>query len=64
MMSPPWSYVPAGDRSGHIILWDTGEESVSWRMKGVHKGHITALTWVDPRDQSCSGLFVSGGQDG
>jgi len=53
-----------GDRSGHIILWDNTASDVSWRMKNVHKGHVTALTWADVNDPDCGHLFISGGQDG
>jgi hypothetical protein len=51
-----------GDRSGHIILWDTGTCDKTWQMKNVHQGHVTALTWFDYEDGSCAGCFASGGQ--
>ena len=57
----PWL---AGDRSGHIILWDTTSGAECWRIKGAHSGHVTALAWFDYSDDTCAGCFASGGQDG
>lgn len=60
----PTASLIAGDRSGNVILWDTAAADVSWRMKGVHRGHVTSLVWADASDPYCAGLFLSGGQDG
>ncbi|GFR45674.1 hypothetical protein Agub_g7088, partial [Astrephomene gubernaculifera] len=62
----------SGDRSGHVLLWDTSSGSgsgVGWRMKNVHAGHITALAWWEEGGAGgggggLGGCFVSGGQDG
>lgn len=55
----------AGDRSGNCIVWDAGTASESWRMKNVHKGHVTALAWFDYNDGGgMAGCFVTGGQVG
>ncbi len=56
--------VASGDRSGTVILWDTRSADIGWRMKNVHKGHVTSLAWGDEGDQGLAGLFISGGQDG
>ena len=56
------SLAPAGDRSGHVILWDTSAADVSWRMKNVHQGHITAMAWFNADDSEWGGSFVTGGQ--
>lgn len=61
---PRCMHLLAGDRSGNVILWDTAAADVSWRMKGVHRGHVTSLVWADASDPYCAGLFLSGGQDG
>lgn len=53
-----------GDRSGHIILWDTSSGTESWRMKNVHEGHITSLAWSEDASGPLAGCFASGGQDG
>ncbi|KAL6751655.1 WD40-repeat-containing domain protein [Haematococcus lacustris] len=53
-----------GDRSGHVILWDTTASDVSWRLRGVHTGQVSALAWCDAEDPDLSGFFISGGQDG
>ncbi|KAJ9508488.1 hypothetical protein QJQ45_012034 [Haematococcus lacustris] len=55
---------PTGDRSGHVILWDTTASDVSWRLRGVHTGQVSALAWCDAEDPDLSGFFISGGQDG
>ncbi|KXZ51543.1 hypothetical protein GPECTOR_12g506 [Gonium pectorale] len=54
------------DRSGNLLLWDTSSGGASWRMKGVHAGHVTALAWFDDGGGGggLAGCFVSGGQDG
>ncbi|KAG2448714.1 hypothetical protein HYH02_006070 [Chlamydomonas schloesseri] len=39
--------IVSGDRSGHVLLWDTSASGVSWRMKNVHQGHVTSLAWFD-----------------
>ncbi|KAG2433008.1 hypothetical protein HXX76_008735 [Chlamydomonas incerta] len=40
--------IVSGDRSGHVLLWDTSSSGVSWRMKNVHQGHVTSLAWFEP----------------
>ena len=55
-----------GDRSGNIMLWDVEAGACTWAMKGVHKGHVTALAWADGSggNEAWQGCFASGGQDG
>ncbi|KAL6751645.1 hypothetical protein V8C86DRAFT_2773812, partial [Haematococcus lacustris] len=52
------------NRSGHVILWDTTASDVSWRLRGVHTGQVSALAWCDAEDPDLSGFFISSGQDG
>ncbi|KAG2484442.1 hypothetical protein HYH03_016752 [Edaphochlamys debaryana] len=69
--------IASGDRSGHVLLWDTGAGGVSWRMRGAHQGHVTALAWFEAEGAGgpfaggggggggeMAGCFVTGGQDG
>jgi WD40 repeat protein len=63
----------SGDRSGNVILWDAavanGLEAAyggeAWRLKNIHRGHITSLCWwYNSHEPNFGGLFMSGGQDG
>ncbi|GIL71317.1 hypothetical protein Vretimale_2829 [Volvox reticuliferus] len=60
--------IVTGDRSGHVLLWDTSSGATSWRMRNVHQGHVTALAWFDEGggagEGEAAGCFVTGGQDG
>ncbi|GLC37310.1 hypothetical protein PLESTB_001137600 [Pleodorina starrii] len=68
MQISPDGRIVSGDRSGHVLLWDISAGGVSWRMKNVHQGHVTALAWFDENAGSSpgegEGCFVTGGQDG
>jgi WD40 repeat protein len=52
----------AGDRSGHVVLWDTEGATASATLQAAHTGHITALAWL--HSASSASLLVTGGQDG
>ena len=55
--------IASGDRSGNLAVWSLGGAAKAlWSRAGAHKGHITALTCLDPAPSGLS--FVSGGQDG
>lgn len=57
----------SGDRSGNVTLWDVAAARATWAMKSVHRGHVTALAWVDDAGRGAGawgGCFASGGQDG
>mmetsp|Transcript_9248 Transcript_9248/g.23366 ORF Transcript_9248/g.23366 Transcript_9248/m.23366 type:complete len:501 (-) Transcript_9248:250-1752(-) len=60
----PGGLAISGDRSGHILLWDLHTGGSSWRLKNVHRGHITALAWYGGGGEEDTHLFMSGGQDG
>lgn len=36
----------------------------SWRLKNIHKGHVTTLKWKHDLNSHISDVFISGGQDG
>jgi hypothetical protein len=47
-------YLPAGDRSGNVILWDTSSSDVSWRLRGVHTGHVSVTGATSGARQLCA----------
>lgn len=53
----------SGDRSGHVIVWDLNVGASAWRLKNVHRGHVTSLAWYG-EDGEDAHLLMSGGQDG
>jgi F-box/WD-40 domain protein 7 len=51
----------SGDRSGHVIVWDLNVGASAWRLKNVHRGHVTSLAWYG-EDGEDAHLLMSGGQ--
>lgn len=61
--------IATGDRGGSTFIWDLAGECLSWRLKKIHKGHITAIRWMNEAQQGSDSSkhchhFLTGGQDG
>jgi len=61
--------IATGDRGGSTFIWDLAGECLSWRLKKIHKGHITAIRWWNEAQQRPDSSkdcchFLTGGQDG
>ena len=54
----------SGDRGGAVLRWDAAVGSLVSSRERAHKGHCTALRWVQGADPNATPLLASGGQDG
>ncbi|CAD7705357.1 unnamed protein product [Ostreobium quekettii] len=57
--------VATGDRGGSVIVWEVSQGGPAWRLKNIHKGHITAIAILhDVPGHGAPPLILTGGQDG
>ena len=67
VISGPAHLMATRDRGGSAIVWDTASAALVWRLKKIHKGHVTAMEWLPSYASDAAPdhhHFLTGGQDG